>query len=98
VGADLVLLSLSGVQRFITESRTTTDVVNASRIIQRLASTAARTVQQELAELAEPYRLIYPVLESEPDPEGVTSKVAFLARPGTGPGIAEKSVTEVRQA
>ena len=95
---DLVLLGLSGVQRFIAESRTTADVVNASLIIQRLSSTAARTVQRELAELAGPYRLIYPVLESGPDPEGVTSKVAFLARPGTGPGIAQKSMTEVRRA
>jgi CRISPR-associated protein Cmr2 len=55
-------------------------------------------VQQELAELAEPYRLVYPVLGSEPDPEGVTSKVAFLAPPGDGADIAQGSMTEVRGA
>lgn len=98
VSVDLVLLGLSGVQRFITESRTTTDVVNASRIIQRLATAAARTVQRELEALPEPCRLIYPVLGSGPDPEGVTSKIAFLAEPGAGADIARKSVTEVHEA
>lgn len=95
---DLVLLGLGGVQRFITESRTTGDVVSASRIIQRLALAAARTVERELTGLAEPHRLIYPVLGEGPDPDGVTSKVAFLAEQGKGPDVALASAGSVDKA
>jgi len=83
MNVDLVVLSLGGVQRFISESRTTADVANSSLIIQHLAVKAAHAIR---GRLAEPEELIFPAL---PEPgDGVTSKIAFLARAGRGPALA----------
>lgn len=40
-GQDLALIALSGVQRFISESRATSDLSSASEVIERLAIEAA---------------------------------------------------------
>ena len=40
-GQDLVVIALSGVQRFISESRATSDLSSASEVIERLAIEAA---------------------------------------------------------
>ncbi|HYZ09108.1 MAG TPA: hypothetical protein VE709_11135 [Pseudonocardiaceae bacterium] len=89
---DLVLLSLGGVQRFIGESCSTTDVAGASEIIQRLVRLAARTAHNRLDCAAAPCGLIFP---AAPDAPSVTNKIAFLASEGTGPEIARAVAVEV---
>jgi hypothetical protein len=42
-GRDLVVVALSGIQRFISQSRTTSDLSSAIEIVARLAATAAWT-------------------------------------------------------
>ncbi|MGH3937599.1 MAG: Cas10/Cmr2 second palm domain-containing protein [Pseudonocardiaceae bacterium] len=89
---DLVLLSLGGVQRFISESRSTADVAGASKVVQQLARTAAETVRQRLAGSALPCGLIFPETADAPS---VTNKIAFLAEEGTGPELARAAAVEV---
>ena len=92
---DLVLLSLGGVQRFIGESRSTADVAGASKIVQDLAGLAAHAVQRRLDGSPAPCGLIFPVA---PDAPSVTNKIAFLAREGTGPGIARAAVEGISRS
>ena len=87
--ADLVLLSLGGVQRFLRESRTTGDVAGASRIVQDLAWLAARAVHDGLVGEPEPYGLIVPsLLSAGATSGGATNKIAFLAPRGRGEQLA----------
>jgi hypothetical protein len=72
---DLVLLSLGGVQRFISESRSTADVAGASKIVQKLAKIAAETVQQRLVGSPAPGGLIFPATADVPS---VTNKIVFF--------------------
>lgn len=94
MGVDLVLVSLGGVQRFISESRTTADVAGGSEVIQRLVRHAADVAARELASALGPCGLIFPTTGAGDTSGGVTNKVAFLAPEGSGPRIAR----EVAQA
>ena len=89
---DLVLLSIGGVQRFVSESRSTADVAGASRIIQGLAKRAAGIVQDRLTGSGDLCGLIFPVTA---DAVSVTNKIVFLAEAGHGPGIAAAAAAEV---
>lgn len=89
---DLVLLSVGGVQRFISESRSTADVAGASKIVQRQAQRAAQFVQDRLAGSPDPCGLIFPAAA---EAVGVTNKIVFLAEAGAGPGIAKAAADEV---
>jgi len=96
VQTDLVLFSLGGVQRFLSESRTTADVAGASQIVQELSRRAAEVVGTKLAAEPEPYGLIVPVLSSGSDTQyGTTNKIAFLAAPGKGAGLAREVAAAV---
>ncbi|REH47348.1 CRISPR-associated protein Cmr2 [Kutzneria buriramensis] len=87
----MVVLGLSGVQKFIQESRTTADVASASQIIQDLATVAARRAGELGVDL------IYPVLDDDRPRGGVTSKIAFLADEGAGPGLAKEVADAVHR-
>jgi len=96
VQADLVLFSLGGVQRFLSESRTTADVAGASLVVQALSRRAAESVHGRLAGLSEPYGLIVPAPPSKADTQyGTTNKVAFLAPAGEGRALAVAAATVV---
>lgn len=53
-GQDLVVIALSGVQRFIEESRTTSDLRAGSRIIAELTEQAVSVCEEAAAELVFP--------------------------------------------
>lgn len=84
---DLVVISLSGVQVFITESRTTADVANASDIVGRLASLVAARFSDE--------ELVIPHSARVPD---VPNRIVALVAPGTGTERAREAVAAARQA
>lgn len=83
---DLVVVALSGVQRFIAESRTTSDLRSGSVIIAGLASAAA-------AACAGSAELVFPA--GEPGGEGLPNRVVALAPAGTGPQVAGRAVRAV---
>ncbi|MGH3842085.1 MAG: Cas10/Cmr2 second palm domain-containing protein [Pseudonocardiaceae bacterium] len=89
---DLVLLSLGGVQRFISESRSTADVAGASEIVQKLARIGATAVTDQLVGSPEPCGLIFP---AAPGAGSVTNKIAFLAAAHAGPDIARAAAREI---
>ncbi|SKA23214.1 CRISPR-associated protein, Cmr2 family [Marinactinospora thermotolerans DSM 45154] len=84
---DLVIVALSGVQRFITESRTTADAANASAITARLATEAALLLEEEGAELVIPFKA---------DPSAASSRIAALTTAGQGPLLARAAADRVR--
>ncbi|MCK9874105.1 type III-B CRISPR-associated protein Cas10/Cmr2 [Nocardiopsis dassonvillei] len=103
---DLVLIALAGVQRFITESRTTLDLRSASRIVARLASEAAGVISDLPGT-----ELVFPTAvptgageeETEQAPlgrrvlgEGMPSRVVALVPAGDGTRIAERVYGHVR--
>jgi hypothetical protein len=89
--ADLVLVTLGGVQRFLGESRTTADVAGASGVIQALARCAAVKAHELLSEWPRPFGLIVPAAPPAPNStRGTTNKIAFLAPDGDGPELARK--------
>src|SRR5699024_3614130 len=67
---DLVVIALAGVQRYITESRTTADAANASDIMARLAAEAATQLKDDGAEL---------VIPSKVDPATAPNRIVALA-------------------
>ncbi|MFC9938316.1 type III-B CRISPR-associated protein Cas10/Cmr2 [Nocardiopsis alba] len=83
---DLVAISLSGVQVFITESRTTADAANASDIVGRLASLVAARFTDE--ELVIPYRARV---------AAAPNRIVALVEPGTGAERASGAVAAARQ-
>lgn len=84
---DLVVISLSGVQVFITESRTTADAANASDIVGRLASVVATRFTDE--ELVIPHSARVPA---------APNRIVALVASGTGARRARDAVAAARQA
>ncbi|TQN28628.1 CRISPR-associated protein Cmr2 [Haloactinospora alba] len=83
---DLVLLNLSGVQRFITESRTTADLYSGSRIVMSLAGKAAEEFRGSPRN-----ELIFPSPPSDGSPvvmDGMSNRVVALVPAGEGASIA----------
>jgi len=77
---DLIVLALPGVQKFIAEARSTSDVRAASEIYVRLAAEAAGVCGQVGGEL------VFPALSA--GPEGMPNRVVALFPPGSGAGAA----------
>lgn len=92
---DLVLLNLSGVQRFITESRTTADLHSGSRIVMSLAGKAAEEFR------ASPRNeLIFPSPSSDGSlvvMDGMSNRVVALVPAGEGASIAAAAARSTDQ-
>ncbi|MGH3119537.1 MAG: Cas10/Cmr2 second palm domain-containing protein [Streptosporangiaceae bacterium] len=86
---DLVVLALPGVQRFIAEARSTSDVRAASQIYARLASMAAATCQEAGGKLVLPSGLA--------DPDSMPNRVAAVFPPGSGADAARKMQKAVHE-
>ncbi|WP_435110444.1 type III-B CRISPR-associated protein Cas10/Cmr2 [Nocardiopsis synnemataformans] len=84
---DLVVIALSGVQRFITESRTTADAANASDIMAWLATEAAVQLARDGAEL---------VIPAKPDPSAAPNRIVALTATGEGTDLARAAADRVR--
>jgi hypothetical protein len=98
VGADLVVVALPGVQRFIAEARSTSDVSAASGIYSRLAEEVVRSFQAEPGG-----ELILPEAEpetpgKEAEESGMPNRVVALLPAGTGTAAAVRAVTAARNA
>ncbi len=87
---DLVVVALSGVQRFIRESRSTSDLSSASRIVAGLSAVAARHCARSGAELVFPSPSALSGDDGGRDrgASGVPNRVVALAPPGEGQRIA----------
>ncbi|GAB3105826.1 type III-B CRISPR-associated protein Cas10/Cmr2 [Streptomyces calidiresistens] len=88
---DLVLLTISGVQRYIRESRSTSDLGAASRIVAELSAVAAQRFLDHGA------RLVMPAESSLADSAGVPNKIVALAPAGTGGRLARAVAEAVRE-
>ncbi|MFF8763485.1 type III-B CRISPR-associated protein Cas10/Cmr2 [Nocardiopsis dassonvillei] len=84
---DLVVIALSGVQKFIIESRTTADAANASDIMARLATEAAAQLARGGAEL---------VIPAKPDPSAAPNRIVALTAEGSGADLARAAADRVR--
>jgi len=84
---DLVVIALSGVQRYITESRTTADAANASDIMARLAAEAATQLKDDGAEL---------VIPSKVDPATAPNRIVALAAKEQGSILTRKAADKAR--
>jgi CRISPR-associated protein Cmr2 len=90
---DLIVVSLPGVQRFIAEAQSTSDVRAASEIVAELARTAATACLAAGA-----VRLVLPGQADSPDQaagEGLPNRVVALAVPGLGPVVGRAAVAAV---
>lgn len=85
--SDLVVIALSGVQKFITESRTTADAANASDIMALLATAAANRLAEGGAEL---------VIPAEAHPSSAPNRIVALTAGGKGEGLAAAAADRVR--
>jgi CRISPR-associated protein Cmr2 len=98
---DLVVIALSGVQRFISESRSTSDLSSASGIVARLAAEAALACRQAGAEF------VFPAGGGDPGHveaagaveavAGMPNRVVALAPAGTGAAVAGRAAAVVRE-
>lgn len=86
---DVVVLAVGGVQSFISESRSTSDLASASAIMSRLSGAAAHALKDAGAEL------VFPVQTEET--AGVPNRVVALAPAGKGAGVAEAAARVVQQ-
>lgn len=92
--ADLVVVALPGVQRFIAEARSTADVSAASGIYSRLAGVIVRSLGGEPG--SEP---IFPATVPEESGEpGMPNRVAALLPAEAGVPAAERAVSEANDA
>lgn len=102
MSVDLVLLSVGGVQRFIAESRKTTDMAGASIAMRQVVMAAARVARDAVAGAPAPAGLVFPAVDAVGRevsmPAGVTNKVAFLAPVSMGPVIARRAHDAARNA
>jgi hypothetical protein len=101
---DLLVVSLPGVQRFISESQSTSDVRAASEIVAELARTAATACLAAGA-----LRLVLPEQAGSPDRpeqagspgraagEGMPNRVVALAAAGMGPAVGRAVVGAVHE-
>lgn len=76
-GADLVVLTLPGIQRFISESRTTADLVSASTQVAALAGIAAGALRDLGAEVVIPAPTVVGAVQG-PDSGGVPNRIVAL--------------------
>ncbi|GAA3732311.1 Cas10/Cmr2 second palm domain-containing protein [Salinactinospora qingdaonensis] len=86
---DLVMVALTGVQRFIEESRSTSDLRAGSRIIADLATEAARVFEEATAEL------VFPT--STAGQVGVPNRVVALAPQEQGTVLARRAARRVEE-
>ena len=93
MGVDLVLLSVGGVQRLISESRSTADVAGASRIVEGLARCAARVVARRIPQTGS-RGLVFP---QRVDLDGISNKVVFLTDRGAGASVAREVAVAVEE-
>ncbi|WP_431887558.1 Cas10/Cmr2 second palm domain-containing protein [Nocardiopsis alba] len=93
---DLVVVALSGVQRFITESRTTADLRSASQIVAHLAVKAVRHLHD-----THKARIVFPSLSEgrvRGADDGMPNRIVALVPTGQGPNAASATsehLTEV---
>lgn len=83
---DLVIIALSGVQRYIEESRTTADLHSASQIIAELAAEAVRRLES-----TDDVRVVFPAAvdgRARGAGDGMPNRVVALVPEGTGPALA----------
>jgi CRISPR-associated protein Cmr2 len=108
-GYDLVVLALPGVQRFITEARSTADVAGASGIYSRLAREIVGSLSREPgAEIVLPDSAVVsspdtagPAGASEPGERterGMPNRVAVLLPAGSGAAAAGRAVAAASAA
>jgi hypothetical protein len=93
-GCDLVVVSISSVQRFIAESRTTSDLRSASEIISRLAEEAAVVCGR-----VNGARVVFPGAEAggpAGEAVGAPNRVVALVPAGAGPSVARDAADAVR--
>lgn len=92
--SELVVIALPGVQRFITEARSTGDVSAASAVYSRLAGEIVGSLRRESGG-----DLILPAagLEDEEQP-GVPNRAVALFPSGTGTAAANRAVTAANNA
>jgi hypothetical protein len=97
---DLVVVALPGVQRFITEARSTSDVSAASEIYSALAARVVAVLRDQADG-----ELILPALDgegsagaSQPGEDGMPNRVVALLPANTGAHVAEQASAAVREA
>jgi len=84
-GRDLVVIALPGVQRFIRESRSTSDTRSASEIVAELAAYVAAEI------CASPgCELVIPAPDSAGTDAGMPNRVVALAPAGSGEELARR--------
>jgi CRISPR-associated protein Cmr2 len=86
---DLVLVALSGVQRFIAEARSTADLSAGSGLVSGLASAM-------VAAVPDPSELIFPADADHPG-SGMPNRVAVLTRAGAGRELADAMTNAARR-
>ncbi|MGH3942476.1 MAG: Cas10/Cmr2 second palm domain-containing protein [Pseudonocardiaceae bacterium] len=85
---DLVVIALPGVQRLISEARSTSDVRAGSEIVGRLATVAAASCEQA-GELVIPREI--------GDPDGMPNRVVVLVPTGSGTLVAQEATVAVQR-
>lgn len=92
---DLVILALSGVQRFITESRSTADLRSGSEIVAELAELAATCMEDPEDFQAE---LVFPQMGSSSAREdGMPNRIVALAEEGRGARLAARAAERIER-
>ena len=89
---DLVVLTLSRVQRFISESKSTSDACSASRIIADLAAQAVKVVGAALGAA-----VVLPDAGAAGVHAGMPNRVVVLAPAGTGADLARAAKRAVEE-
>lgn len=92
-GADLVAVALPGVQRFIAEARSTSDVFAASDIYSKLAGAIVVSLRESGGELVLPGGEVSPLGES-----GMPNRVVARLPEGKGEGAARSAVDKASGA
>lgn len=94
--AELVVVALPGVQRFLEEARSTGDVAAASGIYARLAGEVARSLRAEPgADLVLPAAAL---LDEPEEQRGMPNRVVALLPAGTGADVAARAVAAADKA
>jgi len=88
-GHELVMMGIPGVQTFISEAQSTSDLANASDVIARVARTAVDAVQKAGGELVIPASL----RDDVPTP----NRIVALVPEGRGRAVAEGAAAAVRE-
>lgn len=90
---ELIVLGISGVQRFIAESRRTADLAAGSRIVQSLALAAATQLRQDGAELVFPQSVIL-----DGGAPSIPNRIVAVAPDGVaGEGLARAAECALRE-